>query len=590
MIRRCEVELVLEAIRRSGVADDVEKILVPHHTGRPRELSVEVFFAGAVLVASRGLTLTLDNIHKALTQWIAPSVQNALGTRIKAAAGQQSAPITIRQVRYLLSAIEKRLEFTVASVPGLTDVEREIRADALQAIIDKLIRASQPEVIPKQISLAWDSSGVESWGKPKWRATATSDEIDADLDEISEATASSEEVSETEGVKGRGSRKKKKKVARRLHSFDPDAHLGYRTKTHDNRSNKLFGYDLFAGVGVLPVGANPDDMPKVLLSMALRPAAGDTSEPTLALIDRLTEQGYQIDELLGDRGFSYKRPEDWSTKLHERNISQVQDIHPNDHGVKDYEGIRVIDGLPYCASLPDELVHIVRPQRFKVGPLKKRASAEEKLNHERNTKDLERFQAQIAERQRYSFVFNQNTPRAHDPFKTQWICPGKAGKVKCALCPLSADYGDDRPVVQGPGPLATALKCCRQATVVIPGPALSKLRQRDDWGSPQWIESFARRTHIEGIFGNLRNQSTQNIKRGFCRVVGLVKTSLMLTFEVVAANIRIVRQWAKRTGLTTDPLCVPFPLDHGFEELDENGQICLAEPFSFDDPPDDLAS
>ena len=148
-------------------------------------------------------------------------------------------------------------------------------------------------------------------------------------------------------------------------------------------------------------------------------AAGDTSEPTLALLDRLTEQGYQIDELLGDRGFSYKRPEDWSTKLHERNISQVQEIHPFDYGVKDYEGIRVIDGLPYCASLPDELVHIVRPQRFKVGPLKKRASAEEKLNHERNTKDLERLQAQIAERQQYAFVFNQNTPRAHDPFKTQ---------------------------------------------------------------------------------------------------------------------------------------------------------------------------
>lgn len=69
-----------------------------------------------------------------------------------------------------------------------------------------------------------------------------------------------------------------------------------------------------------------------------------------------------------------------------------------------------------------------------------------------------------------------------------------------------------------------------------------------------------------------------------------VKTSLMLTFEVVAANIRLVRKWAKRTGLTIDPLTVPFPPDHGFEELDKNGQICLAEPFCFDDPPNDLAA
>ena len=64
----------------------------------------------------------------------------------------------------------------------------------------------------------------------------------------------------------------------------------------------------------------------------------------------------------------------------------------------------------------------------------------------------------------------------------------------------------------------------------------------------------------------------------------------MLTFEAVAANIRLVRQWAKRTGLTDDPLCEVVPLDCGFEERDENGQICLSEPFLFDGPPGDLAA
>ncbi|MBW4079434.1 MAG: hypothetical protein HIU84_13190 [Acidobacteria bacterium] len=184
MIRRCEVELVASAIHRSGVADDVEKLLVLHHTGRPRELSVEVFFVGAVLVASRGLTLTLDNVHKALTRWIAPSVQNALGTRVKTESGVQSEPITIRQVRYLLSAIEKRLEFSVGYAPDLTDVEREIRSEALQSIIDKLIRASHPQTMPKSVSIAWDSSGVETFGSPRWAATPTSDAADADLDDV----------------------------------------------------------------------------------------------------------------------------------------------------------------------------------------------------------------------------------------------------------------------------------------------------------------------------------------------------------------------------------------------------------------------
>ena len=317
MIRRCEVDLVLKAIRRSGVADDVEKILVPHHTGRPRELSVEVFFVGAILVASRGLTLTLDNVHKALTKWIAPSVQNALGTRVKSESGVQSEPITIRQVRYLLSAIEQRLEFSVGYAPDLTDVERDIRSETLQAIIDKLIRASHPQMMPKNISIAWDSSGVESFGKPRWAATATSDAADADLDEVEAAMAEVREVIEKEKTK-KGKAKTGKKEVRDVTSSDRDAHLGYRTKTHDNKSTKLFGYDLFAGVGVLPVGADPDEMPKLLLSMTLRPAAGDTSDPTLGALDRLVEEGYRIDELLVDRGFSYKRPEDWAMELHRR--------------------------------------------------------------------------------------------------------------------------------------------------------------------------------------------------------------------------------------------------------------------------------
>jgi hypothetical protein len=33
-----------------------------------------------------------------------------------------------------------------------------------------------------------------------------------------------------------------------------------------------------------------------------------------------------------------------------------------------------------------------------------------------------------------------------------------------------------------------------------------------------------------------------------------------------------------------------MPPDYGFEELDVNGQICLAEPFLFDDPPGALAA
>jgi hypothetical protein len=109
--------------------------------------------------------------------------------------------------------------------------------------------------------------------------------------------------------------------------------------------------------------------------------------------------------------------------------------------------------------------------------------------------------------------------------------------------------------------LPTAPKCCRQGNIIIPGPALSKLLQREFWGSPEWIQSCLRLNHIACIFGNLRSQSTQTIQRGFCRVMGIVKTSLMMTVEVAVAvaNMRIPRHWAKRNDLTTEPPCQPVP-------------------------------
>ena len=588
MIRRCEVELVLNAIRRSGVGQDVESLLVPNGTGRPRELKAEVFFTGAVLVVFKGLTLTLTNVHRALTEWIPISVQNALGTRIKTAPGVQSESITVREVRYLFSAIEDRLEYTVASAPEISDTEREIRSEAFQSVIDKLLRASLLQSMPTQLSLAWDSSGVESWGKPKWRATSTSDEVDLDVDDPGNPDALAIVRNSEQEATSKVKRKKKDKPD--VYSFDPDAHLGYRTKTYDNRSSKLFGYDLYAGVAVLPVGAMADLLPKLVLSLTLRPAAGSVTEPTLLMLDRLIKEGHVIEELLVDRGFSYKIPEDWANELRARDIRQIQDIHPNDHGVRDFEGIKIIDGVPHCDQIPERLIDIARPARFKVGLLKNKATKEDRENRERNLKELAEFTADNEERERFAFVFHGNNPTVHDSGNTRWMCPGKAGKIKCAHCPLSEFYSDEVPVVENPPALVTAPKGCRQQTVSIPGPALAKLRQQEYWGSSAWIASYSRRSHIEGIFGNLRNPSTQNIKRGFCRVVGLVKTSLMLTFQAVAANIRLIRQWSRRTGDVTDPLSELMPENFGFEELDEHGQIALAEPFDFDDPPDELAA
>jgi hypothetical protein len=593
--RNCEVKLVMKAIRSSGVVSDIENLLAPTKTGRPRELPVDAFLTAAVLTAFQGLTLTQKNIHKELTVGIALSMQNAMHARVKKSPHEKSRPVTIRPVRYIFEAIERRLEYSEAQVGGLEVVERERRHDVFQSIIDKLLASSFPQALPKHFALAWDASGVEAWSKPKYRGTKDVEEEDVVLKDVDDNKGGGKtlNIADETGAKPRRGKKKSKKVndeSREMYSADSDARLGYRTKTHDNKSNIILGYDLLAGVAVLPVGAPSDQMPKVVVSFTLEPASSEV-KATLQQLDRLVESGFHVDELLVDRGFSNKTPEHWADELRVRGISQVQDIHQNDHGIRDFEGLRVVDGVPHCPRMPDHLADITRPSHFKVGKPKATATAEQIAVNERSKEDLARFDAEITERRVFAFVRNQGAPAtAKDQGKAQWQCPSQAGKLKCTLCPSSEFYPEGTPVVIRPPKAEAAPKGCTNKYLTIPGSATAKLQQVEYWGSEAWRESFCRRSHIEGIFGNLRCPSTQNIKRGFCKVTGLVKTGLMLAFEVVAANIRILRQWAKRVGDVSDPLGEAFPVDHGREELDEHGQMSLVEPTFFDDPPDDLVA
>jgi hypothetical protein len=578
MIRRSKIKLVYRAVKRSGIDKMVENVLVPVKNGRRRQIKADVMITAAVLVAMEGKPMTMTNIHKLLTDEIPPSTQRALMIRAKSVNGKPGEAITIRQVRYFFEALEKRLEYTPEQAADLDDAERELRQGRFQDVIDGLLAASIPDTMARPTAFALDSSGVESWAKSKFRATATHDEVDV----IGDAAVVDEGDEKDEG---RGDEKAKKRVRR---SRDLDARVGYRTKTYDNKSDKFFGFDLYAFVGVLPAGADPDLAPKLLRSLTLRPAGQGLIEASIEQLRRLAAAGYDIVELLVDRGFSYRVAEDWASVLRALGINQVQDIHPNDHGSRPHEGMRLVDGVPHCPSMPDKLAKLQRPRSLNVPKLDDDATPEERANHARRRVEITQFQADIKEREKYAFVWNQDAPpTARDQGKSQWQCPAQAGKLRCDNCPLSVHYSGDVAKVENPPELATAPKCCTQKYVTVPGAAMDKLRQEDYWGSPSWWASYARRTHVEGMFGNLRNPDTQNIKRGFCRVYGLVKTSLMLTFEAMAANIRLLRKWSKRTGDVTDPLCEPYPEYYGHEEVDENGQAVYDDASDYEDPPGD---
>ena len=579
MISVLKFNRVLKAVDRSGVHTELEALLHPTgHGGRPRQLRADVFVAALIVCAAHYKDVALTNVHRVLTVDLDKTYREQLGVQFTAADGTPQT-ISVRQVRYLLDALENMLTTNPSQVPGLSEVERVERAEKLDRIVNAILGVSHPPGLAKPSVMAMDATAMQSWGKGKRRPVAPGSGL---LAPGSDTRTSDGDTGQTE-----------------VYSIDPDAAWGYCTKTYDNKTKNVFGYAMVTTVGVPDVGAAPGSMPILTWRMSLSPANADVVVPGLGLIDGLRRSRHHITELIDDRGFSGRDPKRWADPLRDRGINHVFDLFACDHGVKDHDGVRMIDGTPHCPATPDDLVMITRPAKLGVGTLPRDATAAQKVDHKRQRKELATFRARIAAREQYAFR------RVAGPDKTgkeRWECPARSAKVVCANCPLSSFVAtgdaDSPPQVVDPPAIPTAPTCCRQTTVTIAGDVTAKIRQRLYGGSDRWIASFKRRTHVEASYGNLKNPKTENIRRGWCFVVGLVKTSILVAAAMAAVNIRLLRAWAATSDFD-DVLCEADPKGNYFIEYDADGNPVSVEESDADeadvderhddDPPPPLA-
>lgn len=515
MINSRRFERARAYVRRSGVAADLERELRAKPGGRHRALPVDVLLAAMMCCVDERHSLALTKVHELMTTDLSRQLQTQIGVR-----DRSGDAITIRQVRYLWNAITDLFEHSPSRRPNLSDVERAERADALAAFSNKLLGSA---------ALYLDDTGC-------WAIDATA--IDS---------------------AARG-------AARGAPSADPDARWGYRTRTFDNKTKKVFGYQMIALARVGKVGQLPP--PLLTERIAVVPGNSHGIGETLDILDRLADNGRPVAEIIADRGFSYATHEDWADQLRARGIEQVQDIHPADHGQRVHpdHGYLMIDGWPHCPSIPEHLKRINRPATLTIGELRKNATRKEKAEHAARAAELEGFAKLIAERRLYRFEKVGKTSSGADRFR----CPARAGKIKCSGYPASRYLPDGTPEGNPQDPPA---KACSQATITIKRTVEPKLRQRDYWGSPEWIRSYSRRTRVEGSFGLLKSPKTSGVKRGWTHQVGLVKTTCALTIAVAATNLRQLLTWATDTGDTRDPLTRIDVTDHGFVELDAAGNL-----------------
>ena len=101
------------------------------------------------------------------------------------------------------------------------------------------------------------------------------------------------------------------------------------------------------------------------------------------------------------------------------------------------------------------------------------------------------------------------------------------GKIRCPLRPASMTLDRDRPEILQPPEHPQA--CCAQQTITVPPDVLAKTAQKHDYPSAAWRRSYARRTGAERGFATAKDPATNDIARGWCRLMGLAPLMLFTT-------------------------------------------------------------
>jgi len=86
---------------------------------------------------------------------------------------------------------------------------------------------------------------------------------------------------------------------------------------------------------------------------------------------------------------------------------------------------------------------------------------------------------------------------------------------------------------------------CGKAVTITPD-MYPRERQDAAWGSTDWATAYYRRVGIESFNAELKTHRL-DLRRGFTRVFGRVKNTVLLAFAFAGVNVRILAAWhAKR--------------------------------------------
>ena len=203
----------------------------------------------------------------------------------------------------------------------------------------------------------------------------------------------------------------------------------------------------------------------------------------------------------------------------------VQDLHPHDRGPKGtHHGAIIANGNLYCPKTPRTLLEL--------GPLARSATPEDAAAHDARTAELARY--------KLGRITGDDADGYH-----RVACPAAMGKIRCPLRPPSMTLDRDRP-----GDPAARRSTPRPAAPSRRSPSrrtcCAKTAQKHDYPSAAHRRSYARRTGAERGFATAKDPATNDISRGWCRLMGLTPLMLFTTTLLIVRNQRILAAWDAR--------------------------------------------
>jgi hypothetical protein len=304
---------------------------------------------------------------------------------------------------------------------------------------------------------------------------------------------------------------------------DPEASWGHRSGGGPGQDSELF-FGYYCPAGTMMREEHGPAVPELARRMTACSCRHDPARALVPVLTAMPAQGIPPGDILADSGYAHRDAGAWAMPLRAAGAQLVQDLHPLDRGPRGtHHGAIIANGNLYCPATPRTLLEL--------GPLARDATPGQVSTHDQQTAELARHK------------LGKTTSDDADGYH-RVMCPAVMGKIRCPLRPASMTLTRDRPEILTPPEHPPA--CCTQQTITVPPQTCAKTAQKHDYPSRQHRQSYARRTGAERTFSTAKDPASNNITRGWCRLMGLTPAMLWLACLLVIRNQRILTAWDTR--------------------------------------------